>query len=55
LKSFLQAYPDADIQALRTLIRNAHKENEALRPPKSTRALFKLLREISEATPDAHD
>jgi ribosome-associated protein len=55
LQAFLQAYPAADIQTLRTLIRNAHKESEAQRPPKSTRALFKLLREISEASPDTND
>lgn len=48
LQAFLQVYPQADIQALRTLIRNAQKELSSQRAPKSTRSLFKLLREISE-------
>ncbi len=48
LSAFMEAYPHADSQPLRTLIRNAHKEIAAQRPPKSSRALFKLLREISE-------
>lgn len=46
LGEFLSAHPDVDVQYLRTLIRNAHKEREANKPPKSSRALFKLLREI---------
>jgi ribosome-associated protein len=31
------------------LIRNAKKEQAASKPPKSSRELFKLLRDISEA------
>lgn len=48
LQEFVTAYPHADIQQLRTLIRNAQKEAAANKPPKSSRELFKLLREISE-------
>jgi len=46
LGEFLNNYSDVDVQYLRTLIRNAHKERDANKPPKSSRALFKFLREI---------
>ncbi len=42
----LQTYPHADIQHLRTLIRNANKEKLANKPPKSSRELFKVLRDL---------
>lgn len=47
LNEFMAVYPHADTQPLRTLIRNVRKEQEQQRPPKSSRALFKLLREIA--------
>ncbi|CAG0906197.1 unnamed protein product, partial [Darwinula stevensoni] len=37
-----------DIQRLRTLIRNAQKESATNKPPKSSRELFKLLRELTQ-------
>lgn len=46
LTELLSAHPDADAQHLRTLIRNALKEKEALKPPKSYRELFQVLREV---------
>jgi ribosome-associated protein len=46
-------YPQTDSQQLRALIRNAQREQAANKPPKSSRALFILLRENSEsAAPD---
>lgn len=42
-------FPNADLQQLRVLIRNARREREAGRPPKSYRALFQLLRDIISA------
>jgi ribosome-associated protein len=45
---FVADYPDADVQQLRTLIRNARKESNLQQPPKSSRALFKLIRNIIE-------
>jgi ribosome-associated protein len=48
LQEFLAAFPQADIQQLRTLIRNAQREEASQKPPKSSRELFKLIREISE-------
>jgi ribosome-associated protein len=50
LSEFMQLHPAADSQQLRTLIRNAHREETANRPPKSSRDLFKLLREIVPST-----
>lgn len=50
LSEFLVAYPHTDSQQLRTLIRNAQKEAAANKPPKSSRELFKLIREVIEKT-----
>lgn len=47
LSEYLAAHPDADSQQIRTLIRNARKEAATGKPPKSSRELFKLLREQS--------
>jgi ribosome-associated protein len=53
LTEFISAHPDADAQQLRNLIRNARREAAASQPPKSSRALFKLIREIlSDDSPD---
>ncbi|MEO8417117.1 MAG: ribosome biogenesis factor YjgA [Methylophilaceae bacterium] len=49
LPEFMQQYPKFDIQQLRTLTRNARREAATNKPPKSSRELFKLLREISES------
>ncbi|OIQ95307.1 hypothetical protein GALL_226820 [mine drainage metagenome] len=53
LSEFIALYPQTDIQQLRTLIRNAQKELTANKPPKSSREIFKLLREITE--PDKNE
>lgn len=47
LSEFIALYPATDSQQLRTLIRNAQKELGSNKPPKSSRELFKLLREIT--------
>jgi len=44
---WLLEYPGTDAQHLRQLIRNARKEAELGKPPKSSRELFRLLRELS--------
>jgi ribosome-associated protein len=49
VSEFLVAYPQTDSQQLRTLIRNAQREEAAQKPPKSSRELFKLIREITES------
>lgn len=52
LSEFIQQYPNVDSQQIRTLIRNARRESSANKPPKSSRELFKLLREITSETQD---
>lgn len=47
LSEFMGLHPATDSQQLRTLIRNAQKEHAANKPPKSSREIFKLLREIT--------
>ena len=47
LSEFIALHPATDSQQLRTLIRNAQKEQAANKPPKSSREIFKLLREIT--------
>lgn len=46
LPLFLADFPQADIQQLRTLIRNARKEKLEARPPKFFRQLFQAIKEI---------
>ncbi|TAK65971.1 MAG: DUF615 domain-containing protein [Betaproteobacteria bacterium] len=46
LERFLREYPGADSQKLRSLIRNARREQSAALPPKSYRELFRALREM---------
>jgi len=53
LARFLQQYPGADSQKLRTLIRNARREQGAALPPKSYRELFRALRDMSTEEPAA--
>lgn len=56
LSEFMELHPATDSQQLRTLIRNAQKEHAANKPPKSSRELFKLLREITSAEdPDGEE
>jgi ribosome-associated protein len=49
LSEFLGLHPGADGQHLRALIRNAQKEALNDKPPKSSRELFKTLRDITDA------
>ena len=46
LEELITEYPRADLQQLRTLMRNAKREAEASKPPKSFRELFQVLREL---------
>lgn len=48
ITEFARAYPGADIQQLRALVRNANAERTAGKPPKSFRELFKRVREIMD-------
>ena len=46
LTELLATCPGADVQHLRNLIRNALKEKELNKPPKSYREIFQILRDI---------
>jgi ribosome-associated protein len=48
VSAFVELYPKVDAQRMRTLIRNAQKEHLANKPPKSSRELFKMLRDVTE-------
>ncbi|AZP14255.1 ribosome biogenesis factor YjgA [Undibacterium parvum] len=41
-------YPEIDAQQLRTMIRNARKEQAESKPPKAYREIFQLLKELSK-------
>jgi ribosome-associated protein len=45
LTELLAAYPDTDVQRLRTLIRNAIKERDTGKPAKNYKEIFQVLRE----------
>lgn len=55
LERFLGQYPGANSQQLRTLIRNARREQGAALPPKSYRELFRVLREMTTGEGAADD
>jgi ribosome-associated protein len=50
LTLFAAEHPGADIQALRTLIRNARKESKEGRPPRASRELFRVLKDLDTPT-----
>lgn len=51
LTQFIAQYPHADVSALRTLVRNARKEQAENKPPKNFRALYQELKNTMQ-TPD---
>lgn len=46
LTELLSQHPEADAQQLRTLVRNARREQAAQKPPKAFRELFQALKEL---------
>jgi ribosome-associated protein len=50
LTEFAAEHPGADLQALRTLIRNARKEAGEGKPPRAYRELFRVLKAIESST-----
>jgi ribosome-associated protein len=46
LTELIAQHPGLDVQNLRTLIRNARKEKESNKPPKASREIFQVLREL---------
>lgn len=57
LTQLLADYPELDVQQLRTLIRNARKEQAENKPPKAYREIFQILKDVSKkkAAPAADD
>ena len=51
LTSYVAEHAGADLQALRTLIRNARREQKEGRAPRAYRELFRLLKSLESATP----
>lgn len=45
----VETWPEADLQRLRSLRRNALREREQHKPPRASRELFRILRELDEA------
>lgn len=43
------AHPEVDVQQLRTLIRNARKEQAESKPPKAYREIFQILKQLKSA------
>jgi ribosome-associated protein len=50
LTELLNEQPQADRQQLRQLLRNAQKEVEAAKPPKSSRLLYRYLKDLFKVT-----
>lgn len=50
LTEWLGMHPETDAQNMRQLIQNARKETAENKPPRSSRALFRLLRDLSGPT-----
>jgi ribosome-associated protein len=48
LTAFATEHPGADLQTLRTLIRNARKEAKESKPPRAFRELFRVLKDSIE-------
>jgi len=44
--AFVERYPECDRTRLRQLVRNAKKERDLEKPPKSARQLFRYLRQL---------
>ena len=55
LTAFLNEQPDADRQQLRQLLRNIQKEQEASKPPKSARLLYRYLKNVFNFEGDANE
>ncbi|TFW16953.1 ribosome biogenesis factor YjgA [Duganella callida] len=49
LTALLSEHPQLDVQHLRTLIRNARKEQAENKPPKAYREIFQILKQLDAA------
>jgi ribosome-associated protein len=48
LTQLLEEHPELDVQHLRTLIRNARKEQAENKPPKAYREIFQILKDLAK-------
>ncbi len=55
LAAFAAHHPDCDRTRLRQLVRNAKKERELEKPPKSARQLFRYLKQLFDDLSDGRD
>jgi len=55
LTELLQEHPELDVQQLRTLIRNARKEQAEHKPPKAYRELFQILKSLQAPAAESAD
>jgi ribosome-associated protein len=55
LTALLDEQPQADRQLLRQLLRNAQKEVEAGKPPKSSRLLYRQMKELFQVEGETND
>ncbi len=55
LTELIAQHPQLDAQQLRTLIRNARKEQEQQKPPKSTREIFQILKSLQTQPSNLED
>ena len=51
LTEFAAAFPGADLQVLRSLIRNSRKEKLETKPPRAQRELFRFIKACSGSNP----
>jgi ribosome-associated protein len=55
LTDLLSEHPELDVQQLRTLIRNARKEQAENKPPKAYREIFQILKDLAKKQAPAAD
>ncbi|MFP5390089.1 MAG: ribosome biogenesis factor YjgA [Gammaproteobacteria bacterium] len=55
LTVLLEEHPELDAQQMRTLIRNARKEQAESKPPKAYREIFQILKDLAKVAPNADE
>ena len=55
LTELKEQHPEVDVQQLRTLIRNARKEQAEGKPPKAYREIFQILKQLQAPAPASQD
>ncbi len=55
LTELMAKHPELDVQQVRTMIRNARKEQAENKPPKAYRAIFQMLKELQKLSAQESD